>query len=135
MRVLIATTELQSAAAGDYAFTVEGELVTPIVAECHTPDDCGCSRGFPGLGSSRATTTAMVVDRPFITNDDLRDAVRDSLERDGWLDLIGDNAAEIDDIIDEHVDVIDEICRTFPIGSVVERDGTLIASRSYRTAA
>lgn len=135
MRVLIATNELQSVADGDYSFTVEGELVTPIVAQCHTPDDCGCSRGFPGLASSRATTTAMVVDRPFITLDDLRDVVRDSLERDGWLDLLGDSAAEIDEIIDEHVEAIDEICRTFAPGTVVERHGTLVRSRTYRTAA
>lgn len=135
MRVLIATNELQSSADGDYAFTVEGELVTPIVAQCHTPDECGCSRGFPGLASSRATTTAMIVDRPFITSDDLRDVVRDALERDGWLDLLGDDVEAIDEIIDEHVEAIDEICRTFSVGSVVERAGTLVRSRSYRNAA
>jgi hypothetical protein len=135
MRVLIATTELQDPGAGDYCFTVEGELVTPVVAQCHTPDDCGCSRGFPGLASSRATTTAMVVERPFITSDDLRDVVLDSLARDGWLDLLGDDADEIDEIVDEHVDAIEEICRTFAVGTVVERHGTLIASRTYRAAA
>ena len=136
MKVLIATTELQAASAGDYSFTVEGELVTPLVAECCTPDTCGCGRGFPGLASGRATTTAMVVDRPFISSDELRDAVFAWLDRSGWVDLLGDeHADEIDEIIDEHLDVIDEVCRTYPIGTIVERNGSLIGSRSMRFAA
>lgn len=136
MRLLIATNELQATTDSDYSFTVEGELVTPLVAECCTPDTCGCGRGFPGLASGKATTTAMVVDRPFITVDDLRDAVFAWLERCGWTDLLGpDHADEIEELVDEHVDVIQEVCRTYPLGTVVERQGTIIASRSYRTAA
>ena len=60
MLVLIATNELQGTAPDDYAWTVEGELVTPVATECASADRCGCARGFPGLESARATTTAMV---------------------------------------------------------------------------
>ena len=129
MLVLIATNELQGAAPGDYSFTVEGELVTPLAAECASGERCGCNRGFPGLASGFATTTAMVVDRPGVTEDDLRDAVFDWLDRCGWIDLFEDTAVEraastidddecdldgdvddlIESIIDEHVDCIHEI--------------------------
>lgn len=141
MRVLIATNELQSASSGDYSHTVEGELVTPVVAECADPDRCGCARGFPGLASARATTTAMVVDRPFIGIADLRDAVRSWLERGGWADLLSAGAEPdevegmLDEIVDEHVDAIDEVCAAFPLGTVVERHGTLLAARVVRGAA
>ena len=76
MLVLIATGELQGTQPDDYSFTVEGELVTPVAAECASGERCGCDRGFPGLASGFATTTAMVAERPGVTEDDLRDAVR-----------------------------------------------------------
>ena len=153
MLVLIATNELQGANADDYSFTVEGELVTPLAAECASGERCGCNRGFPGLASSFATTTAMVVDRPGVSEGDLRDAVFDWLDRSGWIDLFEQTAMErsdasddqfdtdddIDDlieaIIDEHVDCIHEICSTYPVGTVVVRRGTRGMTRSYPSAA
>lgn len=138
MRILIATNELQHTAPGDYSFTVEGEIVTPVVAPCARPDDCGCGRGFPGLASGRATTTAMVVDRPFITPDDVRDAVEDWLERGGWFDLLADSdeADEIiDELLDEHVGAIAEVSAAFEPGTVLERRGDLVRARSIRHAA
>ena len=155
MLVLIATNELQGATPGDYSFTVEGELVTPLAAECASGERCGCNRGFPGLASGFATTTAMVVDRPGVTEDDLRDAVFDWLDRTGWIDLFEDTANEraassvdddefdldgdvddlIESIIDEHVDCIHEICSTYPIGTVVVRLGDLVMTRAYPSAA
>lgn len=148
MLVLIATNELQGVAPGDYAHTVEGELVTAIVTECDCPE-CGCDRGFPGLGSSRATTTAMVIERPGISEADLREAVGAWLERDGWVDLLA-QAAEVDreegrepedpdaviaEMIDEHVEVIAEICSHFPDGTVITRKGTRIWRRAWPRAA
>jgi len=153
--VLIATNELQGATPGDYSFTVEGELVTPLAAECASGERCGCNRGFPGLASGFATTTAMVVDRPGVTEDDLRDAVFDWLDRCGWIDLFEDTAVEratssvddnefdldgdvddlIESIIDEHVDCIHEICSTYPVGTVVVRLGDLVMTRAYPSAA
>lgn len=155
MLVLIATNELQGATPGDYSFTVEGELVTPLAAECASGERCGCNRGFPGLASGFATTTAMVVDRPGVTEDDLRDAVFDWLDRCGWIDLFEDTAVEraassidddefdldgdvddlIESIIDEHVGCIHEICSTYPIGTVVVRLGDLVMTRAYPSAA
>ena len=139
MRVLIATNELQATVDGDYSFTVDGELVTPVVAACATPDECGCGRGFPGLASSRATTTAMVVDRPFIGPGDLRDAVEAWLERSGWLELLADDADDcltvVEELIDEHVDAIRDVCGAFPVGTVVERHGDRLRARSVPRAA
>lgn len=153
MLVLIATNELQGSVPGDYSFTVEGELVTPLANECASGERCGCNRGFPGLASGFATTTAMIVDRPGVTEDDLRDAVFDWMDRGGWIDLFERAAAEradandgiidphddVDDmieaVIDEHVDCIHEVCRTYPEGTVVMRRGTLVATRSRPFAA
>ncbi len=149
MRVLVATSELQGHLDGDYAFTVEGELVTADVSECASPERCGCGRGFPGLASSRATTTAMVVDLPHLTPLDLRVALCDWLDRSGWTDLFraadaADDgfASEFDDVdemldavVDEHIDIISTICHTYPTGTVVERSGTLVRARSVPSAA
>ena len=84
MLVLIATNELQGTSPDDYSFTVEGELVTPLAAECASGEQCGCDRGFPGLASGFATTTAMVAERPGVTKDDLRaiNAFRDTRKTD-----------------------------------------------------
>ena len=97
----------------------------------------------------------MVVDRPGVTEDDLRDAVFDWLDRTGWIDLFEDTANEraassvdddefdldgdvddlIESIIDEHVDCIHEICSTYPVGTVVVRLGDLVMTRAYPSAA
>ena len=145
MLVLIATHEFQGTAPGDYSHTVDGELVTAVVTECGSSDRCGCNRGFPGLASAKATTTAMIVDRPGVTEEDLRDAIYDWLDRGGWIDLIelatdedgpfeyADDAVE--DMINDHLDMITEVCASFPVGTVLSRRGQLISSRSMPTAA
>lgn len=133
MLVLVATRDLQGTAAGDYCWTVDGELVTPVVAECCTPDTCGCAVGFPGLASSRATTTAKVVDLPHLTEQDVRDVVEGALERDGWFDLIDpDDAGEL---VAEHLECIAAVCASFPVGTVVGRRGSQIFSRTIAQAA
>jgi hypothetical protein len=156
MLVLIATNELQGTSPDDYSFTVEGELVTPIAAECASGERCGCDRGFPGLASGFATTTAMVAERPGVTEHDVRDAVFDWLDRTGWIDLFEETAREraaidddpdaefdldgdvddlIESIIDEHVDCIHQVCSAYPVGTVVVRRGTLVMSRYFPHAA
>lgn len=150
MKVLIATNDLQGAEPGDYSWTVEGELVTAVVEECASGDRCGCARGWPGLASARATTTAMVVDRPGITEDDLRDAIFDWLDRGGYVAVIREIAELADDdesddwddpdvtiaaIVDEHVEVIRLIAANFPAGTVVCRNGTEIFARAMPSAA
>jgi hypothetical protein len=157
MLVLVATNELQGTAPGDYAWTVEGELVTPVATECASGERCGCNRGFPGLASGRATTTALVVDRPGVGPTDLRDAVYDWLDRGGWVDLLRQTAidrsvaagrgghlepwdhddvqAMVDAVIDEHVEMIEEVCSTFPEGTVLVRQGPLVSTRTHPFAA
>jgi hypothetical protein len=161
MLVLTATNELQGATPGDYCYTVAGELVTALTAQCGDAERCGCSRGFPGFASHRATTTAMVTDLPHLSEHDLRGAVYDHLERSGWVDLLreqttqpmrshhghdddpdddlDDSALEIDELIDElvdeHLDVIAMICERFAVGTIVERSGTLVRARSFPLAA
>ena len=157
MRVLVATTELQGLTPGDYAHTVTGELVTATVTQCDCPD-CGCDRGFAGLASHRATTTAMVVELAHVTTSDLRDVIFDYLVAGGWLDLLREAAGDrdrdrdldtadgdpepfddadltIEDLIDEHLDVIAFVCNRFEPGTIVSRSGNLVWSREWMSAA
>jgi hypothetical protein len=132
MRVLVATNELQGTRAGDYAWTVEGELVVAELTECANPR-CGCSRGFSGVASSKATTTAMVVDLTHIGPDTLRDVICGYLERAGWNDLLPDG--ELDEVIDEHVENLECICSSYAVGTVIERDGLELRPRGLAAAA
>lgn len=59
MKVLVATNETRGMFEDDYCWTVEGELVYIQTVACQNPAS-GCDRGFAGLSSERATTTAMV---------------------------------------------------------------------------
>jgi hypothetical protein len=129
MRVLIATEEGQGQRAGDYCWTVEGELVlaAPLL-ECHEPRRCGCGRGFPGLASARATTTALVADRAGVGPDDLRRAIRDSLDRQGWLrGLAPDDVAEV---VADAARTISRTAGSFPLGAVLSRDGEEVWERT-----
>jgi hypothetical protein len=128
MLVLVATNELQGTADGDYSCTVEGELVTPVAAECAAPDQCGCNTGFPGFASSRATTTAMVVELTHLSEHELRDVIEGALERDGWFDLVSEPCRH--ELIDEHIECIAAVCDTFPVGTIVGRNGSRVFTRS-----
>ena len=97
-----------------------------------TPTACGCGRGFPGLGSCRATTTAMVVDRPEIDRAMLADVIRDSLERQGWLG--GFDPDEVDELVEDEVELIERITAAFPVGAVLGREGTDVWERARRVA-
>jgi hypothetical protein len=93
----------------------------------------------------------MIVDRPGVTEEDLRDAIYDWLDRGGWIDLIEQAIDEsndndeggpfeyaddtVEDMINNHIDTIIEVCASFPVGSVLSRRGQLISSRSMPTAA
>jgi len=132
MLVLVATSEMQGREDGDYCSTVDGELVTPITFECCVPDTCGCGRGFPGLVSAGATTTAMVVDRTAITLQLLRQSVTDSLDRGGWRGVADE---EFEQIVDDHVDTIVRICQAFGERALVRRDGPAFWADITRSAA
>lgn len=128
MKVLVATNSGQGDAPGDFVWTVEGELVGIGSMQCCAADRCGCGRSFVGIGSSRATTTALVADLAHLTVDDLRTAVSDWLDRGGWFQAL-DEPGDADDLIDDYVSEIIRVGRAFPTGTVVGRRGDLIVSR------
>jgi hypothetical protein len=107
---------------------VDGELVTPLVVPCGSPSTCGCGRGFPGLASSRATTTAVVADRPDLARAEVAVAFRESLERSGWLHGLDDD--EIAEVVDDHLRSVAHLCTIFPVGSVIRRDGHRVYAAS-----
>lgn len=119
MKVLISTRRAQGNEPGDYNFTVDGELVTVPEGHCDSPS-CGCDRGFGGLSSHKATTTAEVAELA-VDLAGLRAALQDSLEDRGWLDVLDDD--EIDELVDEELEPVLKICRHFPVGTVVRRKG------------
>ncbi|CAN5605831.1 hypothetical protein BH24ACT5_BH24ACT5_07320 [soil metagenome] len=128
MKVLVATNRTQGAVTGDYCWTVEGELVLggPML-ECCDADECGCARGFPGLASSRATTTAIIEDRPDLDRRLLATAIRESLDRQGWLAGLGPDL--IDECLADEVALIEEIAGAFAAGTVIGRHGTEVHAR------
>ena len=146
MLMLIATGELPDSGPSDHHLAVDGELVAPVVLEC--PDTlCDvCPRAWFGLVSRAGTTTAMIVDRPDLTEAVLRDRIHDWLESCGSIDLvveaseageyevagvrITDPLVAVDELVSAHVDEIRAICAEFPVGTVVSRFGQLVAPRA-----
>jgi hypothetical protein len=123
MKLLVATTRTQGRRANDFSHCVEGELVTPYTPTCALdeadPDGgCGCGRAFAGLNSHKATTTAQIrnVD---LTEADVLEAVRSSLEYSGW------DPADAPEIARELVTVAEN----FPVGAVLERRLDVIRQR------
>jgi len=152
MLVLIATDELQGATTpSDHHCAVDGELVAPVVIEC--PDEhCDvCNRAWFGLVSHGATTTAMIVDRPGVTASILRERLHGWLDCTGTVDavvqaveagryevhgcVVDDPVAAVAELVDAHLDEINEICANFPVGTVVSRMGQLVAPRAWSEAA
>jgi hypothetical protein len=88
MKVLVATVETQGERPGDYHHAIEGELLW-IQEPCATdlrrlPNACGCGRGFAGLASHRATSTARVAELSELTWDDYVAAIRTGIGDGGW---------------------------------------------------
>jgi len=131
MKVLVATHITQGDGSGDYCWTVDGELVSPLGVVCSNTA-CGCVRGFSGLASSRATTTAMVVDLAHINEPELERAVTDSLERGGWL--AGMTPLDRQAMIEDTVGAIMEVANGYGIGTIVCRDGDLVYARESLAA-
>jgi hypothetical protein len=152
MLVLIATDELLAEPTpSDHHCAVDGELVTPVVLEC--PDElCDvCQRGWFGLVSHGATTTAMVVDRPGVTEATLRERLHNWLDCNGTIDLVvqavehgdyevagerfDDAVAAVDDLVAAHLQEVREICAAYPVGTLLSRMGQLVAPRAIAEAA
>ena len=120
MKVLVATRRTQGLRPDDFCWTIDGELVLARgLIECSAPARCGCGRGCPGLASSRATTTAIIVERPEIDMHGLSAAIRESLDRQGYLDDLDDD--EADEIVERECWRLTAITRSWPVGTVLER--------------
>lgn len=142
MLILVATTDKQAAMPSDRNFAVEGELVVPVIDDCVDMHCDVCRRAWFGLASHGGTTTAMVADRPGVTEADLKRAIHDWLDCKGTIDLIvqfaeegHDPVAEVQGLIDDHLAVIRTICEAFPAGTVLSRLGDLVSERVAPLAA
>jgi hypothetical protein len=134
VKVLVATIEGQGRRHDDYAWAVDGELVYIPARQCHCPG-CGCERGFAGMASNRATTTALVVDRPDLTVADVRSALFDSLERMERAERQEQLPDEVDATLGG--DTAQELFRRllaavahFQVGSIIEREGDTLRRRA-----
>lgn len=116
MKVLVATGRTQGTRENDYHHAVEGELVRidpPCRKDRDDPDGrCGCGRGFAGMSSQRGTTTARVAELS-MTREQYAEALRSSLERDGF-DQCPCRATD-------EADGLAELAASWPVGTVLER--------------
>ena len=142
MKVLIAVNQQRRVHEHQPGLAVDGELVSPILLECSDPDRCRCSRSWAGLSTVGFSALAEVAERPNLDRTELRRAIHGLLDEVGWIDemmqtIEADRAAgagRFDDpgwvaerMIDDHLAQIDEICATFPVGTVLSRLGDLVA--------
>lgn len=116
MKMLVATSRTQGVKANDYDWCIDGELVrigTVCARDRDDPDGgCGCGRGFGGLNSHRATTTAIVAEVA-LTREEYVEAIRSSLQQQGWDPCACCSVDEADDLV--------ELVADWPVGTVVER--------------
>jgi hypothetical protein len=129
MKLLTATTRGQGERGNDYCWTVEGELVgihEPCARDSRDADGgCGCGRGFFGMSSHRATTTALVRDLP-LTRADLTHALAGYYESAGYGTFTPAELAE-------EVGNLLELAASWPEGAVLERRLDVIRVRSAFT--
>lgn len=135
----------------DAPAAVDGELVVAPVIDCADIGCDTCASGWFGLVSHGATTTAMVVDRPGVTRDDLGVRIRDLLECLGVVDdlvsavcagrfevdgrRVDDPVVAVDELVRAHLDDIRAICSEFSIGTELSRLGPLVSPIARRLAA
>ena len=121
MKILVATQFTQGMEADDYHFCIEGELVwiqEPCTRDHNDPGGpCGCSRGFAGAASHRATTSATVVASE-LTRGDVVLAFQTSLVDGGWP------IEWAEEVADDNLAIAEEL----PVGTVIGRrlDGFLV---------
>ena len=125
MKVLVATKCMQGTRSNDYSWTEEGELVG-FALECDGEDvdgACGCRRGFAGLASHKATTTARVTEKGH-TEGQYIAAYRLSKVRAGWVKP-GEDPAWVREQAKEML----RIASCFTCGTIVEKRGDDIVER------
>lgn len=127
MKLLTATSLTQGNRDNDFNFCVEGELVhidLPCVEDRSDPDGpCGCGRSFGGLNSHCATTTAMIRDVEDFSPRDYLEAIRSSLDQQGY-----DSSQAVHEAAALHC-----LARSWPAGTVLERRLNQTVSRGIFT--
>jgi hypothetical protein len=131
VKVLVATHRTQGTDPDDYAWALDGELVHLPALECGISDGCGCERGFAGVTSRHATTTAEVATRA-LDRDDIVAAVADSLLEGGWF------PDEVDAVVRREAELLAhqvtadllELALRLPVGTVLGRRGTKLTIRA-----
>jgi hypothetical protein len=115
MKVLVATSRSQGSEEGDYCWTSEGEVVRLV--DC--PDDyCRCS-AFGGVESHRATTTALVIERPDLDPGSLFHLFRQDWVNQGWAEHMP--VPELEEAITAEIAELVLLLRDLAPGTVVER--------------
>lgn len=122
MYVLAATQETQGDRDDDYVWTVDGELVFVPTVECRSPG-CGCAWGFAGVTSHRATTTAVVTERPELDPETYRRTLFDAMCDQGY-DFAGDD--DVAEAVDQLVDTVQLLGALSGAGTVVGRSGASV---------
>ena len=126
MKLLTATGATQGYRDNDFNFCVEGELVhidPPCAADREDPDGpCGCGRSFGGLNSHLGTTTAMIREVDGFSPDDYLEALRSSLDQQGW-----DSSQAVHEAAALHC-----LAQHWPVGTVLERRLNQVAARRIR---
>lgn len=132
MFVLEATDQYQGRRVTDYHHATTSELVYLPFQECCDPE-CGCTRGFAGFDSHRATSTAVVADRPDLTIEALCRRLAVSLCDGGWLTRPDPTADLVTMLATEIVELANSFGRHGP-GAVIEREGDDVVQRMPQTA-
>jgi hypothetical protein len=129
LKVLVSTTQTQGKVEGDFCHVPDGELVGRYGVVCHAEradgrGGCGCGRSFGGFMTLKATTSAMVVERP-MTRQLWRSLALALNERAGYADAYGPELTEI---------VLDEMM-IFDLDALVDIPiGTILGRRAYNDA-
>ena len=118
MRLLVATKRGQGDRPDDYCFAADGEPVTPLLPDCTVPAGCGCRRGFDGLHTDRATTTALVTERNDLSPDGLLALLDAAVAR---ARVVAGGA--VVPAATEQFEEIERLASSFPVGTIVRRDG------------
>lgn len=127
MLVLEATDQLQGLRADDYHWADTGELVHLPALDCSSPS-CGCTRGFAGFVSHRATTTAKIVERPDLTIEELSLQLADSLSAGEWIARPDPGDELVAALATEIVELATRFGRFGP-GAIIEREGDTLTHR------
>jgi hypothetical protein len=127
MLVLEATDRTQGHRLTDYHSCRNGELVYLVWQESSNPS-CGCTRGFVGLASRKATTTACLSERPDLTVERLAEHTARSLFAGGWLTEIDPSDELVGCVVTEIIEMANNYAR-FGVGTVIEREGDFLQIR------